>query len=57
MIVGLFDHNKAKVLLQVTGGYELVVLVPIGYPAKDSAVPKRREIGEFTHYEGFGAHS
>jgi nitroreductase len=53
VIVGLFDHNKVKELLGIGDGYEVVVLIPMGYPAKDSAAPKRREISEFTHQERF----
>ncbi len=53
VIVGMFDHNKAKEVLKIPEGYELVVLIPMGYPAKDAATPKRREISEFTHYETF----
>jgi nitroreductase len=53
VIVGLFDHDKAKGVLNVGDDYELVALVPLGYPAKDSPVTKRREINEFTHYERF----
>ena len=33
--------------------YEAVSIVPLGYPAKDSAAPKPREISEFTHYDKF----
>jgi nitroreductase len=51
--VGLFDHDKAKNVLGVGDGYELVAMIPVGYPAKDSPAPKRREIGEFTHYDKF----
>jgi len=53
VIVGLFDHDKAKSILKVPEGYELVVLIPIGYPAKISSAPKRREIGEFVHHNTF----
>ena len=53
VIVGLFDHNKAKEILGVPDDYELVSLIPLGYPAKDPEAPKRREIGEFTHSEKF----
>jgi nitroreductase len=53
VIVGSVDHDKAKGVLGVGEGYELVALIPVGYPAKDSAAPKRREIGEFTHYDKF----
>jgi len=53
VIVGLFDHDKAKSILKVPEGYELVVLIPLGYPAKISSAPKRREIGEFVHHNTF----
>ncbi|MEW6262968.1 MAG: nitroreductase family protein [Thermodesulfobacteriota bacterium] len=53
VVVGLFDHDLAKPVLKVPEGYELVALIPLGYPAKSPAGPKRREIGEFTHRETF----
>ncbi len=53
VVVGLFDHAKAKEALAVPDGYELVVLIPMGYPAKSPSSPKRKELTEFTHYETF----
>ena len=53
VMVGLFDHDKAGKLLNVPLGYELVLLIPLGYPAKQSSAPKRREISEFTHNDTF----
>ena len=53
VIVGLFDHEKAKDVLQVPDGYELTVMIPIGYPIKQSSAPKRREIEEFMHTDTF----
>ena len=53
VIVGLFDHDRAKEILNVPAGYELVVLIPMGYPAKIPSAPKRREMNEFTHYDTF----
>ena len=53
VIVGLFDHDGAKALLNVPQGFEVVVLIPLGYPAKSPTAPKRKEIAEFTHYEKF----
>ena len=53
VIVGLFDHNKTKEILSVPEGYEVVSMIPLGYPAKDSKAPKRREIKEFTHSDTF----
>ena len=51
VVVGLFDHEKAADALAVPAGYELVALIPIGYPAKESSAPKRREVTDFTHYD------
>jgi len=53
VIAGLFDHDRAKEILEVPSGYELVVLIPLGYPAKVSNPPKRREISDFSHSERF----
>ncbi len=53
VIVGLFDHDKVNRLLNAPEGYETAVLIPLGYPAKISNAPKRKEISEFTHRETF----
>ncbi|MBN1277987.1 MAG: nitroreductase family protein [Deltaproteobacteria bacterium] len=53
VIIGLFDHDRAKTILNVPDEYELVSIIPVGYAAKESPAPKRREINEFTHYDGF----
>ena len=53
VITGLFDHAKTMEILKVPEGYELVSLIPIGFPAKGTSAPKRREISEFTHYDEF----
>jgi len=53
VVVGLFDHHRAAAVLGVPEGYELVAMLPLGYPAKQPAAPKRREISEFTHREKF----
>ena len=53
VIVGLFDHNKAKEILYVPENYEVVSFIPLGYPAKDPEAPKRRMLSEFTHYDRF----
>ncbi len=53
VIAGLFDHDKAREILRAPEGFEVAVLVPMGYPAKPSSAPKRREAGEYVHYEGF----
>jgi len=53
VITGLFDQDKAATVLNVPEGYELVSLIPIGYPAKVGAAPKRKEAAEFTHQDTF----
>jgi len=53
VIVGLFDHDKAKEILRVPDGYEVVALVPLGYPRIDPKVRPRKEIAEFVHYDTF----
>jgi len=53
VIVGLFDHDKAKAVLNVPEGYEVPVLIPMGYPAKQSSPPKRKELAEFVHMNTF----
>lgn len=53
VIVGLLDHDKAGEILNVPDTHELTALIPLGYPAKISKAPKRKEIAEFTHYEKF----
>ncbi|RJR33770.1 MAG: nitroreductase [Desulfobacteraceae bacterium] len=53
VIIGMLDHDKAKTVLGVGEEYEVVALIPVGYPAKEPSAPKRRETGEFTHYEKF----
>jgi nitroreductase len=53
VITGLFNIDMANAALGVPEGYQLVSLIPMGYPAKGSPAPRRREIGEFTHMDKF----
>jgi nitroreductase len=53
VIIGLFNQDKAKEILRVPDGYEVVSLVPLGYPAEESKAPHRKEIAEFIHYDTF----
>ena len=53
VIVGLFDQDKAKDILKVLEEYEVVTLIPLGYPAQEGREPNRREISEFLHYDKF----
>ncbi|PNU19224.1 nitroreductase [Geothermobacter hydrogeniphilus] len=53
VVIGAFDHDKAKGLLDIPDGYEIVSLIPIGYPHKIPAPPKRKELADFTHLDRF----
>lgn len=55
VILGLFDQARAKEILQVPDDYELLVLIPLGYPDRVTGPPKRKEISRFTHLETFSA--
>ncbi len=53
VVVGLLDHDKAKSALNVPDGYEVVAVVPVGYPAQEAKAPPRREIDDFVHFDKF----
>jgi len=53
VVVGMFDHTRAKAALNVPEGYELATLMPLGYPARQPAAPKRKDVSGFTHYDRF----
>lgn len=53
VVVGLFDIDKAAEVIKVPEELELVALIPLGYPLKQSKGPKRREIDEFVRTDTF----
>ncbi len=53
VMVGFFDHDKARELLEVPAAYEVLLLMPLGYAAAAPKAPPRRETSEFTHSERF----
>jgi len=53
VIVGAFNHDKVNAILEMPEGYEVVALVPLGYPDHAPSPPKRRELSEFVHREKF----
>ena len=53
VVLGLFDQDAARKALCVPEGYEVVSLMPLGYPDDAGRPPKRRETGEFCHWDGF----
>lgn len=55
VIVGLFNHDRVAEILGVPGGYQVPALIPMGYPDHAPSAPKRKELGEFVHYDRFRA--
>ena len=51
VVIGLFDHKKAEEILGVPQNAEVVAMTPLGYPATEGIVPKRKEPSEFVFYE------
>jgi nitroreductase len=53
VVVGLFDHKKVEEMFGVPQNVEVVAMTPLGYPASEGAIPRRKEIAEFVHYEKY----
>ena len=53
VIVGAFNHAQVEKILVVPSGYEVVALLPLGYPAHAPSAPKRKEVSSFVHSEKF----
>jgi nitroreductase len=51
VVVGLFDHDQAAQVINVPQGYELVSMIPLGYPAKTGSAPSRKATDEFVHWD------
>lgn len=54
VVIGLFDHKRAEEILGVPPDREVVAMTPLGYPAAESAAPKRKEVLEFVFHERYG---
>lgn len=53
VIVGAFDHDKAKEILAVPASHEVVAILPLGYPDHSPSAPKRKSLEEMVHYGKF----
>ena len=53
VVLGLFDHDAAKQVLDVPEGCELATLMPLGFPEGEVKTPPRREVSEFVHQDRF----
>jgi len=53
VIIGYFDAKKAKEILEVPEGVEVVAMTPLGYPESVPSAPKRKEVDDFVFYEKY----
>ncbi len=53
VIIGYFDAKKAKEILGVPEGVEVVAMTPLGYPESVPNAPKRKEVDDFVFYEKY----
>jgi len=51
--VGAFNEGEVRRVLGIPQGVRPVAIVPIGYPAESPRPPRRREVGEIIHHDGF----
>ena len=55
VVVGLFEHDACRRILDVPDDFEVVVVVPIGKPAvKAKEGPSRKEQKDFVYTDKFG---
>jgi nitroreductase len=54
VVVGWFEHDKVKKVIELPEGYEVVTLIPLGYPDHKGSSPKRKELSEFVSKNRFG---
>ena len=54
VVVGAIDHERASEVLGLPDDVELVVLMPLGRPAKEPRAPERKRLEEFVHLDTYG---
>lgn len=53
VIIGFFEAAQVRRIIGLPEELEILVLVPVGHPAREGRTPPRREIEEFTHYDRY----
>lgn len=51
--IAAFDHKAASEVLNLPSGVEPVVLTPLGYPADQPGVKRRKPLSSLVRYEGW----
>lgn len=45
-VLGIFEEEKLRELLELPEGMGVACLMPLGYPAEEPGAPKRKEVAE-----------
>lgn len=53
VIVGLLNHEEARKIIELPDEFELVALMPLGFPSEIPNAPQRKELKSFVHYNKF----
>lgn len=51
VVVGAYDSQKAKKILNIGGDIEIAAIMPIGEPAAETPMPKRKDVSEFLYID------
>ena len=53
-MIGWFDENKVKKLLDIPKSKRVQLIITLGYPAKETRTKVRKPMGEIVSYNGYG---
>ncbi len=56
VVIGWLDHEKAKGIIGLPEGYELISLIPLGHPDQSPKPTSRKDLDDFIHLNKFGEH-
>lgn len=51
--LGLFDANKLAKAFNIPNNYEVVAVLPFGYPDEEPKCPPRKSLSEIVYYEAY----
>lgn len=51
VIMGAFDAPMVEEILEIPEGYRVVILLPLGAPAREGKAPPRKELAEITAHD------
>lgn len=51
VVLGIFEEEKLRELLELPEGMGVACLMPLGYPAEEPGAPKRKEVAEAADHQ------